>query len=93
MAGQLRRIRAMRRRHGAIVCREAVALVTDYLEDALSLTDRARLEAHLADCPNCREYFAQMRQTISASDHIEPEALPDGMRDELVRLYRAWRAG
>ena len=31
-------------------CCELVELITDYLEHRLSLTDRARFEAHLADC-------------------------------------------
>ncbi|MGH9281562.1 MAG: zf-HC2 domain-containing protein, partial [Acidimicrobiales bacterium] len=49
------------RRRRAIVCQQAVELVTDYLEGALSPRDRARLEAHLGECPHCHEYFDQMR--------------------------------
>ena len=34
-------------------CQEIVELVTDYLEGALSSTDRKRFEAHLGNCPHC----------------------------------------
>lgn len=79
-------------RRRAIVCRKAVALMTDYLEDALAAPDRARLEEHLAACPHCTEYLAQLRVTIDALGRVEPEALSDEAVDDLVALYRAWRA-
>ena len=81
------------RRRRAVVCRQAVELVTDYLEGALSARDRARFEAHLAVCPHCSRYLEQMRATMAAVGRIEPEALDPEVRDELVALYRRWRAG
>ena len=81
-------LRIFRRR--AIVCRQAVALMTDYIEGAMSARDRARLEAHLADCPHCSEYLAQMRVTISAVGRIEPDDLDPAALDDLVRLYQEW---
>ena len=80
-------------RRRAVVCREAVELVTDYLEDALPRRDRERFEAHLAECPHCREYLEQIRRTIAVAGRIEPEELEPEVRDELVDLYRRWRAG
>ncbi len=79
------------RRRRDIVCRQAVELVTDYLEGALSPRDRARFEAHLAGCPHCTEYLEQIRATVAALGRIEPEALAPDARDELVALYRSWR--
>ena len=75
-----------------LVCREVVEMVTDYLEDALSASDRRRFEAHLAGCPNCTEYLAQIRETIRLSGRLTPEDLTPGMRSELADLYRLWRA-
>ncbi len=80
-------------RRKALVCRQAVELVTDYLEGALSRRDRARFEAHLADCPHCHEYLNQMQATIAAIGRVEPETLAPDVQDELVDLYRRWRAG
>jgi anti-sigma factor RsiW len=83
----------MFRRRRDIVCQQAVELVTDYLEGALSRRDRNRFEAHLSGCPHCTEYLAQMRMTIAAAGRIEPDALEPEVRDELVALYRRWQAG
>jgi anti-sigma factor RsiW len=64
----------------------------DYLEGRLATPDLQRLEAHLAACPHCSEYLAQLRATIDALGHAEPEALSDDALDELVGIYRRWRA-
>ena len=84
-------LRFWRRR--ALVCRQAVALVTDYLEGRLRGADVARLEAHLAACPHCSEYLAQMRATIDALGRVEVDELSDEALDDLVGLYRAWQTG
>jgi anti-sigma factor RsiW len=75
-----------------IVCRQAVELVTDYLEGTLSRTARRRFEAHLAGCPHCTEYLAQMRETIKLTGQLAPEDLTPQMRDEFSDLYRRWRS-
>jgi anti-sigma factor RsiW len=83
----------MFRRRRDIVCQQAVELVTDYLEGALSRREKARFEGHLSGCPHCTEYLAQIRMTIEAAGRIEPDALAPEVRDELVALYRRWQAG
>ena len=75
-----------------LVCRQAVELVTDYLEGSLPRRARKRFEAHLAGCPHCTEYLAQMRETISLAGRLAPEDLTPQMRDEFVDLYRRWQS-
>ena len=81
----------MRFRRREVACRQAVDLMTEYLEGALSPRDRERFEAHLADCDHCVEYLAQIRATIAMAGHIEPDDLSDEALEELVGLYRSWR--
>ena len=81
-----------RARPPQIVCQKAVELVTDYLEDALSPADRRRFEEHLATCPYCDEYLAQIRETIRLTGRVEPEDLTPAMLTDLTDLYRRWRA-
>ncbi len=76
-----------------LVCRQAVELVTDYLEGALSERDRARFETHLSGCPHCSEYLAQIRVTIATVGTVEPESLDPRVQEELVGLYRRWKSG
>jgi anti-sigma factor RsiW len=65
--------------------------MTDYLDGRLAPRDVARLERHLAGCPHCSEYLAQLRITIDALGRAEPADLPDSALDELVSLYHQWR--
>ena len=74
-----------------VVCREAVELVADYLEDAMSQAQRRRLEAHLAHCPDCPEYLAQMRAIVALAGRVTPDDLTPRMREELIGLYLRWR--
>jgi len=83
--------RRLRLRRRDLVCQQAVELVTDYLEDALSGADRRRYEAHLAGCPHCTEYLAQMRKTIELTGGLTPEDLTTQMQDDFIALYRQWR--
>jgi len=80
-----------RRRRRALVCRDAVALMTDYLDGALAPSDRDRLEGHLATCPHCSEYLAQIQVTIVAAGRVQPDDLSEEALDDLVSLYRRWR--
>ena len=79
------------RRRRALVCRQAVELMSDYIEGALLPDERARLEQHLAACPHCDEYLAQLRITIDALGKVEPDDVPVQALDELVALYRQWQ--
>jgi anti-sigma factor RsiW len=79
-------------RHRDLVCQQVVELVTDYLEGTLSRAARRRLEAHLAGCPHCTEYLAQMRATISLTGRLTPEDLTPQMREDLVEVYRRWQS-
>jgi anti-sigma factor RsiW len=74
-----------------LVCQQAVELVTDYLEGALRGPARRRFEKHLAGCPHCTEYLAQIRETIWLAGRVTPEDLSPQMRDDLTDLYRRWR--
>ena len=87
-------LRVLRRfRPTPVVCRDVVELVTAYLEDQLSRRDRARFEAHLAECPHCTEYLHQMRTTVLVLGQAATEPTDPVARDELVALYQRWRAG
>jgi anti-sigma factor RsiW len=79
-------------RRSDIVCQQAVELVTDYLEEALSRRDRRRFERHLRACPNCTAYLEQIRTTIALVGTIETDDLGPEARQALSDLYRRWRA-
>ena len=76
-----------------MTCQELVELVTDYLEGVLPEPARVRLEAHLAECPYCEEYIAQMRQTIDALGELMLEMISRERQQQLLEAFRGWRAG
>jgi anti-sigma factor RsiW len=76
---------------GELACQEMVELITDYLEGALSRSQRRRFERHLAGCEHCSEYLAQMRATIRLTGRLRVEDLTAEMREDFGELYRRWR--
>ena len=79
-------------RPAPIPCQEVVELISDYLEGALPAGERRRLEHHLAGCPHCTAYLAQMRETLRLTGRLVPEDLSLEMQRELSDVYRRWRA-
>ena len=75
-----------------LVCRDAVELMSDYVEGALSRRDRRRLERHLAGCDACTAYLDQLRATIAASGRVAPEDLDPAALDALTEVFRRFRA-
>jgi anti-sigma factor RsiW len=75
-----------------MTCRQAVALVTDYLDGALTGEQAALFRAHLAECPHCTEHLAQIRVTVAATGHVRADDLDPLAWADLMELYRRWRA-
>jgi anti-sigma factor RsiW len=77
----------------SIACKQLVELVTDYLDDALSDSDRQAVENHLLACDDCTEYLAQMRVLVAGTAGlldagVDVDALPPGMLDGLLQSLR-----
>jgi len=81
-----------RSRNAEFVCREMVELMTAYLDDALEPGSRAAFERHLAGCPHCTEYLAQIRLVQQAAGRVEPEDVAPEARQDLMALFERWRA-
>src|SRR3970282_2783356 len=65
------------------LCRDWIRLI----EKRLSPAERARVEAHLTACPECREELAEMRELVSAM-----EAMPSALRSWPGRRPSLWPA-
>lgn len=76
-----------------LTCQELVDLVTDYMEDALPATERARFEGHLVDCPYCDAYLRQMRRTIRVVGGQRETSVAPEAEAELLRRFRTWKRG
>jgi anti-sigma factor RsiW len=74
-------------------CKELVELVTDYLDGALPVDDRARFETHLAECPWCVEYVAQIERTVALVGATGQDLEREPAVAELLELFRDWKRG
>lgn len=77
--------------HDALVCREFVELVTDYLEGRLSARDRARFEAHLAECDGCAGYLEDMRRMVDSLSQLPDPPEDPATHEALLRAFRDLR--
>jgi len=73
-----------------LTCAEIVELVTDYLEERLSIRHTERFEEHLAFCDGCQGYLEQMRATIVAAGRLREDDLPSELQHRLLEAFRSW---
>lgn len=74
-------------------CQELTEVITEYLEGTLSTAERLRFEAHLEQCPGCRAYLEQMRQTIRLTGKLTEAAVEPPARQALLDAFRDWKRG
>jgi hypothetical protein len=80
-----------RHRGDDLACRQAVELVTDYLEGALAPAELARFERHLRTCGPCVRYVEQVRRTADVLGHVHPSPPRGETREALVEAFRSLR--
>jgi anti-sigma factor RsiW len=66
-----------------LTCREAIGLLADYLESALSEQEIRELEEHLAGCGPCQAYLNTYWRTKDLTGKAERVAMPEEMKDRL----------
>lgn len=74
-------------------CEELVELSTEYFERNLDARSRLRFERHLAACPPCRGFVAQLQKALAVAGSVPSEPLSDGAKAELLEAFRAWKVG
>jgi anti-sigma factor RsiW len=66
-----------------LTCREAIGLLADYLESALSEQEIRELEEHLAGCGPCQAYLNTYRRTKDLTGQAERVAMPEELKNRL----------
>lgn len=74
-----------------MTCQELVELVTAYQEGALPAHERRRFEDHLAICPPCVTYVAQMAETARVVGAANDELENATYTQELLGHFRTWK--
>jgi hypothetical protein len=77
-------------------CDLFVELVTDYLEGALTVEERRRLEEHLVVCGGCDSVLEQFRAVIRTTGMLREDdvtSIAPQSREQLMAVFRAWTDG
>jgi len=72
-------------------CRDAATCVTHLQEGGLSALRAFRVRRHLAQCPECRAYAAQLEVTAGATRWLASEPLDPAHEAEAMSTFRAWQ--
>jgi anti-sigma factor RsiW len=66
-----------------MTCREAIAVLADYLDLTLDEAAAQQLAAHLAGCDECRAYLATYRRAVGAAAESARAEMPHELRQRL----------
>ena len=67
-----------------MTCAETRDLFSALADDALSPAERGSLDAHLADCAECRRELASLLRTVKLVRALDPAHAPDGFVDRVL---------
>ena len=69
-----------------LTCKDFLHELSDYLDESADTELRSKIEAHIAECPNCRVIADTTKKTIQIYRGMDPYPIP---RDVESRLMKA----
>jgi len=76
-----------------LTCKEFLAELSEYLDERTNAEIRAKLEAHLAECPNCWVICDTTRKTIRVYQGMKPCDIPSDVHGRLMAAFEARCSG
>ena len=67
-----------------LTCKEFLQELNDYLDDTVDVALRARLHAHVTECPNCFVIFDTTKKTIRVYKGLEAQNIPEEVHSRLM---------
>lgn len=68
-----------------LTCKQFLQELNEFLDETADLELRARLHAHVSECPNCFVIFDTTRKTLSVYKGLEAQQIPDDVHSRLMR--------
>ncbi len=68
-----------------LTCKEFLQELNEFLDETADLELRARLNAHVTQCPNCFVIFDTTKRTLRVYKGLEPQDIPPDVRTRLMR--------
>ena len=77
-----------------LTCKDFLHELSDYLDECADAQVRAKLEAHIAECPNCWVIADTTKKTIQIYRGMDPYPIPSDVESRLMRaLEKKMAAG
>ena len=68
-----------------LTCKDFLSELSDYLDENIDPGLRAKLERHMAECPNCWVIADTTRRTIQIYKGTEPVPIPEDVQARLMK--------
>jgi len=68
-----------------LTCKDFLAELSDYLDERIDAELRAKLERHIAECPNCWVIADTTRRTIQIYKGMDPYPIPTEVESRLMK--------
>ena len=68
-----------------LTCKDFLAELSDYLDEALDAELRSKIERHITECPNCWVIADTTRKTIKIYKGMEQYPIPSDVEARLMR--------
>jgi len=68
-----------------LTCKDFLKELSDFLDESLDADIRAKLEHHMAECPNCWVIADTTRKTIQIYKGMDPFPIPSDVESRLMR--------
>jgi anti-sigma factor RsiW len=69
-------------------CKAYFERVSEYLDGELNDEICRKIEAHLSECPECRDCIESLRKTIGLCREAAQEEIPQAARERVRRTLR-----
>ncbi|MBO5033982.1 MAG: zf-HC2 domain-containing protein [Oscillospiraceae bacterium] len=70
-------------------CDESIELISAVLDGALSPEEQAKLEAHLAQCPDCKALYEDLSRIHQSLLDLPPVEIPEGLTGRIMDAVAA----
>jgi anti-sigma factor RsiW len=68
-----------------LTCKDFLHELSDYLDESADALVRAKLEAHIAECPNCWVIADTTKKTIQIYRGMDPYPIPTDVESRLMK--------
>jgi len=67
-----------------LTCKQFLSELSDFLDENTGVEERAKLEQHMAECPNCWVVCDTTRKTIQVFNGMRSCSIPDDVHSRLM---------